>query len=308
MDIAGNAKKNFAKQKLNINNILIVIIILIITLYIIKSIIRICCENCNRNINRNGNKNRNINKNRINNNMEKMASSNNIVSNNIVSNNIVSVSNGNIVEKELDEDYFDKLYYFINISQDNLFPTKLYFCSVLKNVKYYLGYIPAAKCISNSPSLNCLNYNIVLELLDDFMTHNNCEFSIFKPVNSKKSYMIGTNSIFNKNDYIRLSSSLLNSNSITNACGDVGEGTHKDWNVYFIQRTIAFGNDPPLYNICFVVKNKLYYLTFADDTVEPCGYKYQKNGREYTSVFHKVALTPVKILALDFIISNTRPF
>ena len=301
MDIARNAKKNFMKKKLNINNILLIVIILLMTIYIAKSIIRICCKKCNRNGNRykNGNGNENRNKNRINNNMEKMVQSSNVVSN---------FSNEKIVEKELNEDYFDKLFYFINISRDKLFPTKLYFCSVLQNVKYYLGYIPAAKCISKTPSLNCLNYNIVLELLDEFILHNNCEFSIFQPSNSKKSYMIGTNSVFNNNDYIRLSSSLLNSNSITSACGDVGEGTHSDWNVYFIQRTIELGNDPPLYNICFIVKNKLYYLTFADNTVEPCSYKYQKNGTEYTSVFHKIALTPVKLLALDFIISNTKPF
>lgn len=299
MDIISNAKKQFAAQNLNMYDILFIIVISIIIIYIIKTFI----GNCND--------------------TEKMiqtTSQNNIYDGNsndmgkmIQSTSQDNVYNGNeiIIEEELNEDYYDKLYHFISISRDKLFPTQLYFCSILQNKKFYLGYVPVTKCTGSSPSENnnvCSNYNIVLEILDDAMLHNNCTFNIFQPLNSKKSYMIGANSIYNPNDYIRLSSSLLNYNSISNVCGDIGVGTHDDWNVYFIQRTIELGNDPPLYNICFIVKNKLYYLTHADETVDPCYYKYYRNGNELTSTLHKLALTPIKILALDFIISTTKPF
>ena len=200
---------------------------------------------------------------------------------------------------------------FIEISKEKLYPLDLYFSCKLAGNIFYLGYIPTNQCASeftDEKHIDCKNYNIVLETLEEAKQHDNIAFNISIQSGSKKyDYMIGSKSVYNQNNYIRLSSALLEK-SITNLCGDVGIGKHNTWNVNIIQKEIETEDSPPTYNLCFLVKNKLYYVTYAEQNVEPCYFYYIKDEKTKNTVLHKATLTEDENLAINFTISETKPF
>lgn len=227
--------------------------------------------------------------------------------------------NNDIIENEftIDEDKSQNIinddFNFIEISNSIMYPKNVNFSCTIAGQIFYLGYVPSGQCISNFDvteelhTIDCTKYNIVLELLKESKEHKNTVFNISKPSGSKKyDYMIGTESIFNNKDYVRLSSDLLGTKSITNLCGDVGIGTHDAWNVNIIQRSIGINDIPPTFNLCFVVDGEIYYTTYAEENIEPCFFNYIKNNISNSTILHKAALTKDKFLALNFIISEEK--
>lgn len=216
------------------------------------------------------------------------------------------------IENEMTHEEKNK-YNFVELSSNILFPKNITLSCELAGQKFYLGYIPSGQCISEfdvgqeSHTVDCSKYNIVLETPEESKIHNNAIFNISVPIGSKKyDYMIGSLSIFNDNDYIRLSSNLLGTKSVENLCGDTGSGTHPAWNVNLIQNSVGINDVPPTFNLCFVVEGELYYITFAEEHLEPCFFNYVKNNVSHSTVLHKATLTKDKILALNFVITNEK--
>ena len=214
------------------------------------------------------------------------------------------------IENEMTHEEKNK-YNFVELSSKILFPNNVTLLCELAGQKFYLGYIPSGQCISEFDvgqelhTTDCSKYNIVLETPEESKIHNNAVFNISLPIGSKKyDYMIGSLSIFNDNDYIRLSSNLLGTKSVGNLCGDTGSGTHLAWNVNLIQNSVGTNDVPPTFNLCFVVKGELYYITYAEEHLEPCFFNYIKNNVSHSTVLHKATLTKDKILALNFVITE----
>lgn len=214
-----------------------------------------------------------------------------------------------IIYEEKEKDKFN----FVELSNSILFPKNVTFTCELGGQTFYLGYIPSGQCISEFDTgeqlhtIDCSKYNIVLETFEESKKHNNSTFNISNPIGSKKyDYMIGNLSIFNKNEYVRLSSDLLHDKSVTNLCGDVGTGTHPTWNINFIQNSAGTKDVPPTFNLCFVVEGELFYITYAEENVEPCFFNYIQDNVSHSTILHKAALTKNKILALNFVISEEK--
>lgn len=204
-------------------------------------------------------------------------------------------------------------YNFVELSSKILFPKNITISCELAGQIFYLGYIPSGQCISEfdvgqeSHTVDCSKYNIVLETPEESKIHNNAVFNISVPIGSKKyDYMIGSLSVFNDDDYIRLSSNLLDAKSVGNLCGDTGSGTHPAWNVNIIQNSVGTNDVLPTFNLCFVVKGELYYITYAEEHIEPCFFNYIKNNVSHSTVLHKATLTKDKILALNFRINEEK--
>ena len=202
-------------------------------------------------------------------------------------------------------------FHFVEIAQSILYPKYVQFSCHINGQTFYLGYIPSGQCVSNFETteelhtLDCQKYNIVIETLEESNEHKNTSFNISIPSGNKKyDYMIGAPSVFNKLDYVQLSSHLLMDSSVTNLCGDIGIGTHSAWNVNIIQKSAGTKDIPPTFNLCFIVHGELFYITYAEENVEPCFFNFIKNNTSKNTVLHKAALTKDKLLALNFIITS----
>lgn len=202
-------------------------------------------------------------------------------------------------------DYSKKFH----ILENNLLtPNVIYFSCKIGNVQYYLGYVPSEQCISEIIGKNttdCSKYNMVLETMDDVKNNKNIGFNIFN-VNDY-NYTIGTESIFNKNDFININYSLFSKTKLTNVCCDT-DVEHNFIKMNVIKKSIETSSQPATYNLCFVIDNVIYYITYAEKEVEPCFFYYTNNNVKKKTALLKAAITQNPTFAINFVISPIKPF